>query len=266
MGRAGRGCQPLDIERALARDELAKPGVYVLTAAAGAEGAQRVYVGQTNDLQKRLKQQLKKDFWEDFVAFSSSNTSVHRAIAEYLESRLISLAKAAKQWVVENDQAPPLPQLPEALQADAEGFLAEMLIILPLLDIDAFEDAASQVRGPSADMTNAAPELVLRERGADARGREVADGFVVLQGSRARRDEVGSIYDHLSELRRQLVERGVLVVEGDGLAFTQDYRFTSPSKAAGVLVGSSANGLQAWKDLRGTTLKALRDARARTAK
>lgn len=93
----------------------------------------------------------------------------------------------------------------------------------------------------------------------------MADGFVVLKGSRARGKEVESIHDFLSELRKQLLERGVLIAEGGGLVFTQDFRFSSPSTATGVLVGGKANGRLAWKDQRGITLKALQQARAEGA-
>lgn len=41
--------------------------------------------------------------------------------------------------------------------------------------------------------------------------------------------------------------------------FTQDY--PSPSTAAGVVVGGSANGRTAWKNEHGVTLKKLQDAR-----
>jgi hypothetical protein len=136
-----------------------------------------------------------------------------------------------------------------------------MLVIFPLLGIDAFEAASSQARTGVPGQGGESPDLILRERGAEARGREVADGFVVLEGSRARGSEVESILDYLRDLRRQLGERGVLVAEGNDLVFTQDFRFSSPSAAAGVLVGGSANGRVAWKDERGRTLKALQQAR-----
>jgi hypothetical protein len=42
---------------------------------------------------------------------------------------------------------------------------------------------------------------------------------------------------------------------GDHLEFTQDYLFNSPSTAAGVAQGRSANGRIDWKDDRGRTLK-----------
>ncbi|WP_435106565.1 DUF4357 domain-containing protein [Arhodomonas sp. AD133] len=48
---------------------------------------------------------------------------------------------------------------------------------------------------------------------------------------------------------------------GDPTFFTQDFRFASPSTAAGVLVGGAANGRTAWKDRHGRTLKELQNAR-----
>ena len=74
------------------------------------------------------------------------------------------------------------------------------------------------------------------------------------------------MHEYLRDLRQQLTEREVLKAEGDSLIFTQDFRFNSPSTAAGVLVGGSANGRLAWKDNRGRTLKAIQEERAREAK
>jgi len=47
--------------------------------------------------------------------------------------------------------------------------------------------------------------------------------------------------------------------------FTQDYRFASPSTAAGVLAGAARNGRTSWSDESGRTLKALQDERAGAA-
>jgi hypothetical protein len=44
--------------------------------------------------------------------------------------------------------------------------------------------------------------------------------------------------------------------------FTQDYSFSSPSTAAAVVLGRSANGRIEWKDAQGRTLKALQEAEA----
>jgi hypothetical protein len=39
------------------------------------------------------------------------------------------------------------------------------------------------------------------------------------------------------------------------MVFTKDYEFSSPSAAASVIHGGHANGLQAWKDSNGISLK-----------
>lgn len=253
------------IDRALTRDEMAQPGVYVLTGTSD-EGASRLYVGEADVLRERVRQHVaNKEFWTRIVAFSSSNEGLNKAHVRYLEARLISLARESKQWELENGTHPAPPPLSEPDRADAEWFLAEMLVIFPLLGIDAFEVAANQTRNPKPGQTTESPELILLERGAEARGREVADGFVVLKGSRARVSETNSIHDYMRDLRKQLMERGVLLAEGDQLVFTQDFRFASPSTAAGVVVGGSSNGRLAWKDERGRTLKALQQARAEGA-
>ena len=253
------------IDRALARDELAQPGVYVLTGASD-DGAPRLYVGEADALRERIRQHVAgKEFWTRLVAFSSSNEGLNKAHVRYLESRLVGLARDAKQWELENGTQPAPPPLSEPDRADAEWFLAEMLVIFPLLGIDAFEAASSQARTPAPGQEGESPDLILRERGANARGREVADGFVVLEGSRARASETNSIHDYMRDLRKQLLERGVLEAEGDHLVFTQDFRFASPSTAAGVIVGGSANGRLAWKDESGRTLKRLQQARTEGA-
>ncbi|MES1946083.1 hypothetical protein C84B14_02016 [Salinisphaera sp. C84B14] len=254
-----------EIGRALARDELRQPGVYVLNGPAE-DGAPRLYVGEADVLGERLKQHVAgKEFWTRAVAFTSTNEGLNKAHVRYLESRLIELAKRANQWAVENGTTPGVPPLSEADRADAEWFLDEMLVIFPVLGIDAFESAAGQARVESAPSQSTPIELHLNERGARGRGREVADGFVVLEDSMARLDETVSIHEHMRDMRQQLQDRGVLVRDGQGLRFTQDFRFNSPSSAAGVLVGGSANGRICWKDEGGRTLKALQEARADAA-
>ncbi len=248
------------LTEALHRDELLRPGVYVLVGP-GESGTSRIYVGEADVLRDRLKQHAKqKDFWTRFVAFTSTDENLNKAHVRYLESRLVALAKAANQWEIENHAVPAEPPLSEADRADAEWFLSEMLVIYPILGVDAFESAAAE--GPA---TEGAEDLVLYERGAKARGRETKDGFVVLAGSRARASETNSIHDYMRELRKQLLGKGVLALDGGHLVFTQDFRFASPSTAAGVLVGGAANGRTAWKTSDGKTLKTIQSELAEAA-
>lgn len=249
------------LERALARSEMAQPGVYVLTGLTD-DGATKLYVGEADALGERIKQHVSgKEFWTRAVAFTSTNEGLNKANVRYLESRLLALAKTANQWALDNGTFPAPPPLSEADRADAEWFLAEMLVIFPLFGIDAFEAASSQAAMASSEQVEPPLTLYLNERGAEGTGKEVADGFVVLKGSLARAEETVSIHDYMREQRQLLQERGVLSPLGGKLVFTQDFRFSSPSTAAGVLVGGSANGRLAWKDASGKTLKAIQDQR-----
>ena len=246
------------LPEAFQRDELSRPGLYVL-AGTGDDGESKLYIGEADVLADRLRTHAsKKDFWTWFVAFTSADENLNKAHVRYLESRLLTLARTANQWGVENAAAPNEPPLSEADRADADWFLDEMLVIYPILGIDAFEIAASEPAPPGG-----ADDLVLDQRGAKGRGRETKDGFVVLAGSRARASEVASAKPWLTDLRRKLIERGVLVDDEGALRFTQDYRFTSPSSAAAVLVGGSANGRKAWRTGDGRTLREVQDARAK---
>jgi len=54
----------------------------------------------------------------------------------------------------------------------------------------------------------------------------------------------------------------VLGLQGGLYQFTQDYSFSSPSTAAAVVLGRSANGRIEWKAADGRTLKELQEAEA----
>src|SRR5262249_32963984 len=115
---------------------------------------------------------------------------------------------------------------------------------------------SSSLTPPAIQVARAVP-LQLRGKGIEAKGYEVDEGFVVLAGSQAAKDEVPSIHQHVASLRQQLISRDVLKPDGDRYVFSQDYTFSSPSNAAGVVLARSANGRIEWKDANGRTLKDL---------
>jgi hypothetical protein len=62
------------------------------------------------------------------------------------------------------------------------------------------------------------------------------------------------------QLRHALLDQGVLAEEGPHLRFTEEYVFTSPSTAAMVVMGRTANGRIEWTTPGGRTLKELQAA------
>jgi hypothetical protein len=78
--------------------------------------------------------------------------------------------------------------------------------------------------------------------------------MVVLRESAAAITEVPSIPDSIHRRRENLATEGILVRRDDAFIFMQDTLFSSPSTAAGVVMGRSANGWVEWKDHNGNTL------------
>ena len=202
-----------------ARSEFASPGVYVLIGPGDDGVLPRAYVGEGEVPRKRLDKHLAdSDFWTQLVLFVSSDQALNKAHLRYLEASLITLALQAKRATLENNTAPSLPPLSEADRADAEGFLDEMLVIYPLLDVRAFE--IPSVAG------SASPELFLKGSGAQATGRETTSGFLVIAGARGRTTTVPSLATSpvVLRLREQLQANGILVVSDGHLLLTPGLR------------------------------------------
>lgn len=80
-----------------------------------------------------------------------------------------------------------------------------------------------------------------------ATGRQLVGQFVVFAGSRARAEWVG-VEGGYKVLHEDLVENGTLAPPvGDAREFLRDAYFSSPSAAAAVLWGRSANGRLSWR-------------------
>jgi len=239
------------------RSELKRTGVYVLWGQGESGQLPRVYVGEGDPVLPRLDQHAKqKDFWTHAAVFTSKDQNLNKAHIQYLEARLVTLAAEAKRAELDNANVPQLPAMSEADVADAESFLDDLMLCLPLVGISLFDKAKAGLAQSR--------ELFLRSKGIDARGVDSSEGFIVRAGSQAVKDEVASIHPYLIDIRKSLLKQGVLEPVGQSFRVTQDYTFNSPSTAAGVLLGRSANGRTEWKDERGRTLKELQETETGT--
>jgi len=59
---------------------------------------------------------------------------------------------------------------------------------------------------------------------------------------------------HYSQKRQDLIDQGILKVEGSRIIYTRDTLYKSPSSSAGYLLGRSANGWFEWKNSVGVSL------------
>ena len=184
------------------REELNRTGVYVLWGPGGSGQLPRAYMGEGGVLLPRLDSHAKnKDFWTHGIAFTSKDQSLNKAHVQYLEARLVQLAAEAKRCELDNTNVPQMPALSGADTADAELYLADMLLCLPVVGVSFFE----KPQGP----TGKSRELFLSAKGIQARGYEGPGGFVVRSGSQAVKNEVASIHTYLSDLRKALLNQNI---------------------------------------------------------
>ena len=212
-----------------------------------------MYVGEAESIRDRLKSHLVKNFWNHVVFFISKDENLTKAHIRYLEGRLIDQATSAGRALLLNGQSSGA-KLPESDREDMEIFLSRIHQLMPVLGADALVPMGSQPLGSAERQV-----LVCGIKGLKARGHLTPTGFLVLEGSQAVLKERASAkkYPYTIASRKRLVEDGTLVADGASLRFTRASEFSSPSAAATVIHGGSANGLLAWKTKDGRTLKEL---------
>lgn len=239
-------------KQVVGRPEFDRTGIYVLVGFSEDSALPTLYIGEGDPVKERLNQHYsKKDFWDWAVFFVTKDTSLNKAHVKHLESRLLELAKTAKQCKLDNTCSSFPPTLSEGERADMESFLLDILSIFPLLGIGVFEK--TKTKGKPKNL------LFIESKGIKASGYEDAKGFVVREGSQLVKEEVPSIHQYMTTLRNDFIQQGVIVENGQYLAFTQDQVFSSPSTAAGVILGRTANGRIEWKTKDRITLKQIQE-------
>lgn len=240
-----------EFDQLLVRDELGQSGVYILTGTDAETGESAAYVGEAEVLRDRLKIHKNLDFWVRAVVFVSKDENLTKSHIRYLEGRLISDAHQALRVKLANSQGSG-SKLPESDREDMEVFLSKVHQLLPVLGSDILTPVVTP-KSPE-DTT---PLLYCDIKGLRAKGERTPNGFVVFQGSQAVLETRPSAaqYPYTVKLREQLIQEEVLQRDTLAYVFTKDIEFSSPSAAAAVIHGGSANGMVVWRTGNGITLK-----------
>ncbi len=125
------------------RAEMNGTGVYILVGyPTDADDLPTVYIGQADGIRNRIESHYnKKDFWHWGVVFVAPSGGLNRAHITWLEYALIKRAHETGRCHLDNGNTPQEPGLAEAEKADTQAFLKEILQILPLVGLRAFEFA-----------------------------------------------------------------------------------------------------------------------------
>jgi hypothetical protein len=222
------------------RPELRKAGVYFLFGRDDSRNeAVSVYIGEAEEVIKRIPQHQDKDFWTEVLLFVSKDDNLNKAHIKFLEYTIYTKAAAIGRYEIRNGNTP--NNLSEMEQAVMTEFLENLQLLVGALGYKLFEPLISPTTSRSEEYTIAAA------RGANAHGVFTSDGMVVLKGSSAAGTEAHSTPESISRLRQSLVSDSILISQNGYLEFARDHLFSSPSAAAGVVLGRSANGWIEWK-------------------
>lgn len=243
-------CPKGSYARVKKREEFARSGVYILVGP-GDDDQPQIYVGEAETVRTRLDEHyVSKDFWQQAIVFTTTGTPRNKAEIRYLEARLLELAREHKRCRLQNKTKSQRPGLSEADTAEMEGYLEELLSLLPVLGIDVFRPG--ETASPDQRL------YYLKVKGCDATGFETSTGFQVLKDSIARAEPTQSLRDHFPNYvrkREQLIADGMLLEAASGYRFVHDYEFTSPTQASAVCAARASNGLDDWKDGDGLSIK-----------
>ncbi|MCW9732770.1 GIY-YIG nuclease family protein [Avibacterium sp. 20-15] len=243
-----------DLATFFAMEEASQVGVYFLI---GGMDNDEVYIGQSGEVGKRLKQHHDKneiDFTRALVLVSLTQnlTQTH---ALYLEWLAIEKATQSGRFSLSNGNKGQKTHTPLPLKAACEAMFEIGELLLSTLGYPIFEP----LRKPT--QPNSQPEQIFHcpRGGVQAQAIYTQDGMIVLKGSHfayQHKDDKTPLYRQKFITQcDELIEKGVLHKEKERCFFTKDFRFNSPSGAACLLTLSSVNGWIEFKTAQGKTLK-----------
>jgi hypothetical protein len=238
-----------ELTELLKREELGKAGIYILSGTDPLSGQPSAYIGEAEVIRDRLKQHKAKE-WVSAIVFVSKDENLTKAHIRFLESKLIAEASQVGRFRLDQNEAGGA-RLPECDRVDMETFLSHIRQLLPVL--------GSNLLSPVAQLPpHEQPGGILfcRRKGAEGRGHRTPDGFVVLKGSTAvlNEQDCSKKWPATVAIRKRIIADGKLIPKDGFYVFVQDVEFSSPSAAAAVIEGGSANGLRDWKTNDGRNL------------
>lgn len=151
-----------------------------------------------------------------------------------------------------NGNIPPMPSISEPDRAEMDEYISNLMMMVNTLGHKLFEEIKDSTEISENDIF-----YIEAARGAKAKGIQTQEGFVVLKGSKIAMDYVNSYSERSIAKRNELIQSEKVTVINDESIVMEDLLFTSPSAAADIVMGRSANGLTEWKNKFGRSLKEL---------
>ncbi len=242
--------------------EAQRTGVYFLLEKQTAETGHMAYIGESENVVKRLSTHAREiDFWNEVIIFTSKDENLTKAHIKYLESRLTGMCIDADRYRIENSNTPTQSMLPRSDKDAMEEYIHNLRIVLGTLGHRLLEPIkVTEPKTLESDVPTLSDFIFnFSIRGLSARGQQSDDGFVLFKGSDISVKTSTSMPGKTQAIREKWISDGTLLASGDNYKLTKDSILSSSSYAAALVAGTSRSGPQSWIDESGRSLKVVEE-------
>lgn len=240
-----------DLSVAKRRGELNKPSLYFLLGE-----DKKVYIGEAESFNKRITDHNRnKDFWHEALVFTARDNFLSKADIQYLECLSLEKVKEANNYSLEgNIQQPKHPTLTEHREEVIKDFFDEIVFLSGFLHFSLLEVYTKNTKIEESGFTKVKETIwYLDGRGIKAQGVYEGNKFIILAGAQMAKGEVPSFGGK--------EKRQAIIADANKVSSKEKYfelktniEVSSPSGAAGICLGKSANGWTEWKNKEGKTM------------
>ena len=121
------------------RQDLRKAGIYFLIGR-DENDKDASYIGEAEEVIKRLLQHQDKDFWSEALVFISKDENLNKAHIKFLEFTLHEQASESGRYIISNSNIPAKPAISEAEHAVMTEFAANLKLLVGTMGFKLFEE------------------------------------------------------------------------------------------------------------------------------
>ena len=241
-----------DIRKSKDIDELHQPGVYFLFGRNDDEEYDYVYVGEGEDVIKRIPEGHSFDgediYWREAVIFVEDG--LDKAHIKYLEHRFYHIIKDAGRYKVINKKEPEKSKVSKPVEDSLETFIDNARTVMVALTYKVF--IPLPVPGSKAKLIDDIFTYTFPDGQHKATGGFYEGQFWVLKGS------------YFSDEAADYISKGVIKLREEYAGkldskhqIKEDVPFGKTSSALSFVTGKSISGRDAWKNKDGLSLNEL---------
>lgn len=190
--------------------EAKRPGVYFLIEKQNSDSANRVYIGESENVIKRLSDHDRnKECWTEVIIFTSKDENLTKSHIKYLESRLVSIGIEAERYQMENLNTPTESTLPRADKDAMEEFIHNLKIIIGTLGHKLLEPIKTiPIEHVRSKKSPVGIPLSFALKDLKAFGQMTDEGFLLLAGSDVSSSTSSSMPGNTRSIRELLISQG----------------------------------------------------------